>query len=74
MRKIANELREQKGPAALIELLFDKARQFGKDAIIESVRTEVSWTGWHGLFVSLVVAGRSSGFAQFWIPIHALRG
>ena len=41
MRKLANELREQKGPAALIELLFDKARKFGKDAIIESVRTEV---------------------------------
>lgn len=42
MRTLANELREKKGPAALIELLFEKARKVGEDAIIESVRTEVS--------------------------------
>lgn len=41
MRVLANELREKKGPAALIEVLFERARTGGKDAIIESVRTEV---------------------------------
>jgi len=40
MRVVANEMRAAKGPAALILALFEKADKVGKDAIIESVRTE----------------------------------
>ena len=40
MRKVANELRQERGPAAVIEALFEEAVAAGKDAIIESVRTE----------------------------------
>lgn len=40
MRSVANGMRAEKGPAALIEALFAKAIVVGKDAIIESVRTE----------------------------------
>ena len=40
MRAVANEMRAEKGPAALIEALFEKALAVGEDAIIESVRTE----------------------------------
>jgi dephospho-CoA kinase len=40
MRDVANALRKARGPAAVIEALFAQARAVGKDAIIESVRTE----------------------------------
>lgn len=40
MRQVANELRAAKGPAALIEALYEEAIQVGENAIIESVRTE----------------------------------
>lgn len=40
MRELANQMRADKGPAALIEALFAKAVQVGSDAVIESVRTE----------------------------------
>ena len=36
MRKVANEMREKGGPAALIEALYEKAVAVGQDAIIES--------------------------------------
>ena len=40
MRELANNLRAERGPAALAELLLETAVKTGKDAIIESVRTE----------------------------------
>jgi dephospho-CoA kinase len=40
MRDLANSLRKERGPAALIEILFERAVAAGRDAIIESVRTE----------------------------------
>lgn len=40
MRDLANQMRADKGPAALIEALFAKAVSVGEDAVIESVRTE----------------------------------
>ena len=40
LRVVANALRKARGPAAVIELLFAQAQAVGKDAVIESVRTE----------------------------------
>lgn len=40
MVELANAMRAEKGPAALIEALFQRAIAVGEDAIIESVRTE----------------------------------
>lgn len=40
MRELANSMRLERGPAALIEVLFEKAQAAGLDAVIESVRTE----------------------------------
>jgi dephospho-CoA kinase len=40
MREIANAMRAEKGPAALIEALYEKALAVGGDSVIESVRTE----------------------------------
>ena len=60
MRAVANEMRAEKGPAALILALFEKARAVGKDAIIESVRTEGE-----------VVALRESGFPFTLLAVDA---
>ncbi|MFW5865920.1 MAG: AAA family ATPase [Nanoarchaeota archaeon] len=38
--KVANELRKQHGPSYIAEVLFERARRQGGDAIIESIRTE----------------------------------
>lgn len=39
MRAMANSLREQYGPSAVVELLYERAKSNGGDAIIESIRT-----------------------------------
>ena len=36
---IANELREKNSPSYIIDCLFEQAKQAGKDAVIESIRT-----------------------------------
>lgn len=38
-RLVANEIRKEKGPAYIVEQLFDQAVADGKDALIESIRT-----------------------------------
>lgn len=40
LREVANELREREGPDAIAVRLFQKAAKVGKNAIIESIRTE----------------------------------
>lgn len=39
MRVLANQLREQYGPSALAEMLYEKAKIANQNAIIESIRT-----------------------------------
>lgn len=60
MRSVANGMRAEKGPAALILALFEKARAVGEDAIIESVRTEGE-----------VIALRESGFPFTLLAVDA---
>lgn len=36
---LANELREKNSPSYIIDQLFEQAKQAGKDAVIESIRT-----------------------------------
>lgn len=36
---LANELREKNSPSYIIDCLFEQAKQSGKDAVIESIRT-----------------------------------
>jgi dephospho-CoA kinase len=38
MREVANDLRKAHGPAYIIEQLYQRALEEGKDAIIESIR------------------------------------
>eukprot|EP00940_MAST-03C_sp_MAST-3C-sp2_P001948 g1948.t1 len=40
LRLVANELRAKDGPAAVAIALFEEAKRVGKNAIIESIRTE----------------------------------
>jgi len=40
LREEANSMRLERGPAAVIEVLFERAQAAGRDAVIESVRTE----------------------------------
>ena len=60
LREVANAMRLKHGPAAVIEALFAKARAVGKDAIIESVRTEGE-----------VLALRESGFPFTLLAVDA---
>jgi dephospho-CoA kinase len=39
MVMVANELRERNSPSYIIDQLFEQAKQAGKDAVIESIRT-----------------------------------
>jgi len=39
MVQVGNEMREAKGPAAVVEALYEQAKKDGADAIIESIRT-----------------------------------
>lgn len=36
---LANSLRQQHGPSYIVDCLYDEARQLGKNAVIESIRT-----------------------------------
>jgi len=60
MRDVANDLRKTHSPSYVIESLYERARQAGKDAVIESIRTigEADYLKSHGALLLAVDADR----------------
>lgn len=61
MREVANELRRAHSPSYIIEMLYERAKGQGGDALIESVRTigEAQFLKEQGAFILAVDADRA---------------